>query len=808
MSMFKNYIKIALRNIFKQKLFSFINIMGLAVGIAVCILIYFYVRHEQSYDKFHENADRLYRVYITEDLPQRDPFSYVYNPFHLAEALEQSFSEVEQAVRLDVRTDIIRYGENKFSQRVHLVEPEFFEMFTFPLIQGSKQDALKNLNSVVLTQSTAKKIFGQADSMGQRLSLKVGDSFHDFLVSGIAEDVPPNSSIQFEALIPFENVNKYRSRQALEQWFDVFFETYVLLDRPLSTSEIEPKLQTVVQNHYPERSVEMVTLHLQPITDIHLNPDVPSGFEETSDPLYSLILMGIAVLVLMIACVNFMTLALGRSADRTKEVGARKILGAVRSQIIKQFLGEALLMSLSALLLSLIMVQLFLPAFNQITNQKLSFSLGTGTIFFFMALMLVVGLAAGSYPAFVLSSYQPVDVMKGKKGQKRRSIFVRSLVVGQFTVSIGLIVCTFLMNDQLSFLLNKDIGFEKDNVLVIQNLSAQNRNRQIVERLRNALAKQKEVLGVAGSSSTFARDWTEMGFRDQEGNFKQFFQLTVDYDFIETMGIRIKAGRNFSRDFSTDPREALIVNEAFLDYLNWESAVGKSLPGENFPPHRVIGVVEDFNFQSLRNEVRPAVLVLDTSALERGISDVSTTYSVGNLNFINIRIRPDNVQKTVELIKETWKNVSPEQPFLFSFLDQDVNQQYQEIEHWSRIVGYATGFAVVIACLGLFGLAALSVSRRIKEIGIRKVLGATTKDIVLMLSSEYMKIVVLANIIAWPLSYLVISRWLQDFAYRININLFKFILASVIALMIALITVSYQSIKAGLKDPVESIRYE
>lgn len=808
MSMFKNYIKIALRNIFKQKLFSFINIMGLAVGIAVCILIYFYVRHERSYDKFHENADRLYRVYITEDLPQRDPFSYVYNPFHLAEALEQSFSEVEQAVRLDVRTDIIRYGENKFSQRVHLVEPEFFEMFTFPLIQGSKQDALKNLNSVVLTQSTAKKIFGQADSMGQRLSLKVGDSFHDFLVSGIAEDVPPNSSIQFEALIPFENVNKYRSRQALEQWFDVFFETYVLLDRPLSTSEIEPKLQTVVQNHYPERSVEMVTLHLQPITDIHLNPDVPSGFEETSDPLYSLILMGIAVLVLMIACVNFMTLALGRSADRTKEVGARKILGAVRSQIIKQFLGEALLMSLSALLLSLIMVQLFLPAFNQITNQKLSFSLGTGTIFFFMALMLVVGLAAGSYPAFVLSSYQPVDVMKGKKGQKRRSIFVRSLVVGQFTVSIGLIVCTFLMNDQLSFLLNKDIGFEKDNVLVIQNLSAQNRNRQIVERLRNALAKQKEVLGVAGSSSTFARDWTEMGFRDQEGNFKQFFQLTVDYDFIETMGIRIKAGRNFSRDFSTDPREALIVNEAFLDYLNWESAVGKSLPGENFPPHRVIGVVEDFNFQSLRNEVRPAVLVLDTSALERGISDVSTTYSVGNLNFINIRIRPDNVQKTVELIKETWKNVSPEQPFLFSFLDQDVNQQYQEIEHWSRIVGYATGFAVVIACLGLFGLAALSVSRRIKEIGIRKVLGATTKDIVLMLSSEYMKIVVLANIIAWPLSYLVISRWLQDFAYRININLFKFILASVIALMIALITVSYQSIKAGLKDPVESIRYE
>ena len=353
--MFKSYLKIALRNILKQKLISFINIIGLAVGITACILIYFYVRHERSYDKFHENSDRLYRVYITEDLPQRDPFSYVPAPFHLAEALEQSFPEVKQAVRLDVRTDILRYEENTFSQRVHLADSEFFEVFTFPLIQGSRQDVLKNLNSIVLTQSTAKKIFGRDDPMGQRLSLKVGDSFHDFLVSGIAEDAPPNSNIQFEALIPFENVNKYKGGRALDDWFNVFFETYVLLDRPLSASEMEEKLQTVVENHYPERSVEMVTLHLQPITDIHLNLDIPPGFVETSDPVYSVILMGVAVLVLIIACVNFMTLALGRSAGRAKEVGARKILGALRPQIIKQFLGEALLMSLAALLVSILL---------------------------------------------------------------------------------------------------------------------------------------------------------------------------------------------------------------------------------------------------------------------------------------------------------------------------------------------------------------------------------------------------------------------------------------------------------------------
>ncbi len=806
--MLKSYLRVALRNITKQKIFSFINIIGLSIGISVCILIYFYVKHEWSYDKFHENADRLYRVYITEDLPQRDPFSYVEAPYQLAEALEQTFPEVEQAVRLDVRTDIIRYGENTFSQRVHLVEPEFFEMFTFPLLKGSKQDVLKNLNSVVLTQSTAEKIFGQAEPMGQRLSLKVGDSFHDFMVSGIVKDVPSNSSIRFEALIPFENVHKYRSPRALDQWFNVFFETYVLLDRPLSASEIEEKLQSVVKNHYPERSVDMVTLHLQPIKDIHLNPEIPSGFESTSDPVYSVILLGIAVLVLIIACVNFMTLAVGRSAGRAKEVSVRKILGALRSQSIKQFLGEALLMSLSALLVSILLVHLFLPSFNSITNKELSLSYGIGTIFFFVGLMIVVGLAAGSYPAFVLSSYQPVEVLKNKRGQRRRSVFIRTLVVGQFALSIGLIVCTFLMGDQVRFLLNKDTGFRKENVIVIQNFSARDQNRQIVDRLRNALENRKEVLGVSGSSSTFARDWTEMGFRDQEGNFRQFYQLTIDFDFIEAMGIEVIRGRNFSRDFSTDPREAIIVNEALVDYFNWDSAVGRSLPGESFPTHRVIGVVKDFNFQSLRNEVRPAVLVLDPTTLDQGISDITTTYAIGLFNFVNIRIRPGNVQKTVGLIKETWNEVAPQNPFLFSFLDQDVNRQYQEVEHWSQIVGYASGFAILIACLGLFGLAALSVSRRIKEIGIRKVLGATTADIVFMLSKEYGKIVVLANIIAWPLAYFIINRWLQDFAYRININIFKFILASVIALTVALVTVSYQSIKAGLKDPVESLRYE
>lgn len=810
MIMFRSYLRIAIRSLFKQKLYSLINIVGLAIGIAACALIYLFVMNEWSYDKFHRNAERLYRVYITEDPPQRDAFSYVEAPFYLAEALEQTFPEVEQAVRLVVRTDIVRYGERNFTQRYHLADHEFFETFSFPLIRRSKADVLRDLNSVVLTESTAEKIFGQSDPVNKRLSIKIGEAFSDFIVSGIARDVPSNSSIKFDMIIPIDNVNKYISNRALGHWFNVFFETYVQLDRTLDSSEIEEKLRSVVKKHYPEGYVDIVSLGLQPIIDIHLNPNIPQGFEPTSDPVYSLIMLAIALLILGVACVNFVTLAIGRSAGRAKEVGVRKVLGALKSQIIRQFLGEALLMSLSALVLGILLVELFLPTFNNITNKKLSLSYGIETLLFMLGLMLLVGGATGSYPSFILSRYQPVRVMKNDQGWgiKGRNIFVRSLVIGQFAISIGLIVSTFLMSDQLRFLLNKDLGFDREHVLVIQNHSTEDQNHQVVERLRNALANRTEILGVCGASSTFARDWTTMGYTADDGTFKQFFQLTVDYDYLETMGIELAEGRNFSREYSTDPREAFIVNEALVEYFNWDSALGKSLPGGEFPPHRIIGVVKDFNFESLGKDIRPVIMVLDPTTLLRGVNDVSTSYSPGLLNFINVRISQKNVRASVELVRKTWQKIAPQHPFLFSFLDQDVQQQYQEIDHWGRIVAYASLFTILIACLGLFGLAALSVARRTKEIGIRKVLGASTTNIVLMLSREFGMLVVVANIVAWPVAFLAVEQWLQDFAYRVDMDFLKFLLAGSIALVIALSTVSYQSIKAALTDPVETIRYE
>ena len=806
--MFKNYIKIALRTLFKQKLYSIINVTGLAVGIASCILIYLFVQNELSYDAFHKNADRLYRVYITEDLPERDPFSYVEAPWQLAEALEQSFPEVERAVRLDVRTDIVRYQDKNFTQRYHLADPDFFEIFTFPLVQGSQSEVLRSLNSVVLTESTAEKIFGQEDPQNKRLSIKLGNEYHDFVVSGIAEDMPANSSIQFDILIPFDHVSKYLRERSLSNWFDVFFETYVLLERSLDADEMDQKLQEVVRTHYPERSVDMVSLHLQPITDIHLNPALPSGFEPASDPMYSYILMGIAVLVLGVACVNFMTLAIGRSASRTKEVGIRKVLGAIKAQLIKQFLGEAVLMSASALFLSILLVGIFLPTFNELTNKALSLSFDLWTILFLVLLMILVGCAAGSYPAFFLSRHQPVHVMKSEPRRRGANFFINSLVTGQFTLFIGLIICAFVMSDQLHFLLERDLGFNEEHVLVIENHSSQEQNRMVVERLRTSLADRNEILGVSGASAAFARDWTRMGFRTEDGTFKQFFQITVDYDYLRTMEIELKEGRNFSKEYGTDPSEALIVNESLVEYFNWESAFGKSLPGMSFPSHRIISVVEDFNFEPLRNEVAPLVMVLDPATLNRGINDVNTTYSPGLFNFINVRIQPENIRSTIEMIKGAWQKVAPEHPFLFSFLDQDVQRQYENVERWGKIVGYASFFTILVACLGLFGLATLTVIRRTKEIGIRKVLGASASNLVFLLSRDFGKLVIVANLIAWPVAYLAMNRWLQNFAYRVNMGFLFFVFAGVLALTIAIITVSFQSIKTALANPVESLRYE
>ena len=806
--MFKNYLKIAIRNLIRNKIYSTINVLGLAIGIACCILIFLFVANELSYDSFHQNADKIYRVYVTEDLPERDPFSYSFTPAQMAGAMEQSFPEVVRAVRFESRTDNIRVGENSFSEQYSLADPDFFELFDFPLLQGNPQMALADLNSVVLTEEIADKFFGRTDVVGRLLSIKLGDKFHDFAVTAVAKNIPENSSVTFDLLIPWENARKFRSERQLNNWFNVFMETYVQMAERLDAVAIEEKLDTVVKNHYPERAHSMVTLHLQPLLDIHLNPYIPAGIQPTSDPVYSYILIGIAVLILGVACINFMTLAVGRSATRAKEVGVRKVLGAVRVQLAKQFWGEALLMSFVALFLGVLLAALFLPIFNELANKELFLSADFLTLFVLAALMLLVGLIAGSYPALVLSRLQPVVIIKCESQAGGRRLFGGSLVVLQFALSVFLIVSTLIMADQLHYLRTKNLGFNKEQVIVIPNNAAQAESKMVVDRFRNALGNRSQVLGVSGASSRFSSGWTTMGFNDENGSFKQFYQLTVDYDYLESLGMELVSGRNFSHDFGTDSSQAIIVNEALTKYFDWEAPIGKRMPGRSFAEHQVIGVVKDFNFQSLQSEIAPLALTLDPSTLFQGINDISTSSSPRQLNFIHVRITPEDIPGTINLLKETWERVISNQPFDFSFLDQDVQRQYQQEERWGKIVAYASAFAVFIACLGLFGLATLAVARRTKEIGIRKVLGASVPKIILMLSNDFGKLVLIATVIAWPLAYLGMQEWLKDFAYRISIGAENFLIATMLAIAIAVLSVSFQSVRAAMANPVEAIKYE
>lgn len=806
--MLKNYLKMTLRSLGRQKILAFINVIGLALGIMCTILIFLYVGNENSYDRFHKNADRLYRIHITEAPTTRDPFSYVSTPNQLAGALEESFPEVERAVRIEKRRDLVRYIENSQTSLIHLTDPDFFQIFSFPLKTGDKARVLQNPDSVVLTESSAERFFGTEDPMGKRLEIKLGDSFEDFTVRGIAKNPPVNSSVQFEILIPLVNEKKFRSARAMSGWLSVVYETYVQLIRPMTAADMEPKLKAVVNLHYPERYASFVSLDLQPITDIHLNPDVPQGFEPTSNPLYSQVLIIIALLILVVACVNYMTLAVGRSAYRSREVGVRKVLGAQRSQVVWQFLGEAFLMSSLALLLGILFVKLFLPAFNAVINKDLILFLNVSTVLFLLGVVVVTGALAGSYPAFIFSRQQPILTIRRMTSGVRTGQLMRFLVVGQFALSIALISSALIMQNQLKFLLNFNLGFDKQQVVVINNFSSQEDSWQVLERFQNNLSLRREVMGVTGASSAFSRDWTTVGFNAQDGSYKSFYQLTVDYDFIPVMGINLKSGRNFSKEFGTDRSEAIIVNQALVDYFQWDDPLGKSFPGKNFPPHQIIGVVQNFHFESLHENVAPLAMLIDPGEFYRGINDLDTSYSPMMLNFIHVKLQGDDMRNSLKILESAWKEAVPGHPFLFSFLDQDVQQQYQDVERWGKIVGYSSVFTVLIACLGLFGLATLAVTQRTKEIGVRKVLGASTIRIAIMLTREFSLLVILANIVAWPLAFFAMRQWMFDFAYRAEIGIKFFVFAGVISLFTAVLTVGYQSIRAGLTDPAKTLRVE
>ncbi len=819
--MLKNYIKIALRSLFKQKMYSFINISGLALGVACCALILLYTTNEWSFDEFHSKSDRIYRAWTLEDYGEGDIYFNTVTPFVLKPTLEQSIPEVEQIARRYVFNDLVKRSESdeSFSTSIQAVDPEFFSIFDFELLRGDSEQLFSGLNEVVLTPELANQYFEDEDPLQKTLLIMMGGEFQVFTVTGIIEEPPTNSSIQYELLIPMEKAKTILNPNSLLNWYSVTPETYVLLNEQADLPSVKAKFPAMMQQalgeDYNEGEYEV---GLQPITDIHLNTEFPVGIASVSDPTYSYILGAIALLILIIACVNFMTLSISRSTSRAKEVGIRKTIGAERHHLMYQFWGEALLMTVFSVGLGALISEILLPYFNQLSGTQLSLQLSIDNILLYSGLALFISLIAGIYPALVLSNFKPIEVLKGKlqiKGDK--SLFRKGMVVFQFTISIFLIACTLMVNKQLDFLRSKDLGFQKEQVVILQTdlkLGPQMGLSRITqesarkkELLKSQLSGNSNFLDLASSVFTPAEQgWIGVDFKDADQQTRRMNINFVDADYLNMMGIEVIAGRSFSDEITSDERRAIIVNQALVDDYGWENAIGKKLPGSNFEDHEIIGVVENFNYQSLRTAVEPLALSINPSLLLSGIANIGFFNSPSPR--ISLRISSENIPQTIRELEQTWAAVSPGAPFDFQFLDNSIDSQYRQEERLQKIAISGSALAIIIACLGLFGLASLMISRRVKEIGIRKVLGASAASITLLVNKEFTILVLVSILLAVPMAWYAIGVWLDDFAYKADMGFWTYLLAGGIAISISWVTISIQSIKAAQVNPVKSLKSE
>lgn len=808
--MLKNYFKIALRNLRKNPGYSFINIFGLALGMGVGILILLYVQYELSYDTYHENSDRIVRVsceWFNQDGETSLHLGHVAPPF--GPLLEQDFEgTIQEAVRFFQVSPLLRYEDKSFVEnRFFFADPEAFAVFSWEMIKGDPSTALTYPDGIVVTESTAEKYFGKEDPMGKALEFEFQGVASQFQVKGVVEDVPSNSHFQFDFLASMEPVVQFYGgvEQMMQNYGSNNFATYLLLPEGYDYQQLQPQLPDFIDRHMAAdqqgvRASQGTKLNLWPLTDIHLHSNLDSEIEANGNIEYVYIYTAIALFILLIACINFMNLSTARSAKRAVEVGLRKVVGADRGSLIKQFIGESMLLATIALIGSILLVMLILPYFNSFLNINLDINLlqNLSQLAGLIGVVLFVGLVAGSYPAFFLSGFQPANVLKGSfkaAGSHRR--FRSVLVVTQFTISIALIACMAIVYNQLEFMRTKDLGFDRENIVV---LPASNQITMNYENVRQRLLNHPGIINVSVSSRVpSGRLLDSQGTTAEvDGELQQIntriADIHVSHNFMDTFGINLVAGRDFDINLASDSTEAFILNEAAVKAVGWagpEAAIGKEFRygGRS---GRVIGVTNDFNFESLHQSIAPIVFLIPQNRIRN----------------VAVKVRGNMRTETLDYLEEQWAILRPGFPFTYYFVEENFDQQYASEERLGHIFGYFSLLAVIIAALGLFGLASFTAQQRIKEIGIRKVLGAKVSQIVMLLSQKFTLLVIIAFALAVPAAWFAMNQWLQEFAYQIDISLWSFIMAGGLALLVAWITISYQSIKAALSNPVNSLRSE
>ena len=804
--MIKNYIKITLRNMWKYKTFSFINVVGMAVAFGAVLLLALTAFYELSFEDFHKNKNDIYQVYL-EEHHSNNVENGAAQPEPLAPTLKADLPDVSYITRYgDFGGSVLRYGSKEFNYDVRCVDQDFFKMFTFPIISGNNLHPLADKNDIVIAEKIAKNIFGDVNPVGKLVQIKINNEWKGFNVSAVAADPPQNSTLNFDMLCRFEQHPAYE--QSKGQWENRFHNVFVQLPANTKQAVFEQKLKTFVHKHYdgdikqlrhdgaqPDNEGEVLRLRLIPLTDVHFSAIASQG--RAVSKFYPYLVLLISVFILFIACTNFINLSLGRAFTRAKEIGVREVIGATRQQLITQFCSESFCICAVSLILGAIAAYLLMPQYKLLFNQQLSLGILSSpmVIAYFLGGFVLISLIAGGYPAWLMSVQKTSQAVKGKVSTGKANGLRNSLMVVQFALSALLIICTVITWQQLNFMRNRPLGFDKNQVVSIP-IGSNIEPEKALQLMRTKLAAYPGVLSVTGTDINLGRgldnssSTSVMTFKYKGRNISTNW-LRVDYDYVNTLGLQIVNGRDFSRSYGADTA-VVLINQKMADQMAEKNPIGTTLPldGSNL---QVAGVVKDFNFKSLHEVIAPLTMVIRTG---------------WPINYILVKVKPANLPASMALINKVWKEVNPRTQADPSFLDENTDRQYKKETRLSKIFITGAVMAIAISCMGLFAIVILIITQRTKEIGIRKVLGASINSIVFLVAKDFLILIMIAVVIASPIAWYSMNKWLQDFAYRINIQWWVFVMAGILAVIIAFVTISFQSIKAALANPVKSLRSE
>ena len=799
--MVKNYFVIAWRNLLKNKTFSLINIAGLSIGLACTMLILLYVKDEISFDKFHTNVNTIYRI-VSKSKHGNVDYKNSHTGFLQGPQFAKNVPGIESFVRIQSGAEDIKTGTEIQSQELLRVDPGFFSVFSFPLLNGNAATCLSEPNSIVMSEDFAKKHFGTSDAVGKIVMLKDENQFVPFKVTAVAKRCPQNSSIKFEMLLPFKESEA--EAQNKDNWYNFFLNTFVVLNPKANLPAVEKQMQTFYLQEASETFKEMIkkyssgadesmgTYFLQSFTDMHMSTELPAqnGLVNASNPIYSYILSGIALFILLIACINFVNLTIARSLKRTKEIGIRKVIGADRKRLVIQFLGESFLLCLVSFSMALLIVQLILPVFNNLANKALSFSYlcDIKLIAGYVILFVLTALLAGFYPALVLSNYKPIETLYNRINLSGKNYLQKSLVVLQFALASFLIIATFTIYRQFNFLTKTDLGYDDTNIVEVNK---QQIKHSEANYFKAELLKNPNITDVAARNGGYWGTSAKL-FNDSTISFDY---ETIDESYIPALKIPLIWGRNFSGSYPSDVTNSILVNESFVKKAGWKNPIGETVNFfyYNNEIYKVIGVVKDYHYQALNQKIGPQLFTMKN----------------GNLfGTFNIKIKPGTATESLKFIQKTFNQTFPLSPWSYIFKDDQRIKDYESEARWKQIIFFSALLTIFISCIGLFGLSVLSAERRTKEIGVRKVLGASVSSIVNALSIDFLKLVLMALIIAIPLAWMAANKWLQNYPYRIIPDWWLFVLASLLVILVALATVITQAVKAAVANPVRSLRTE